>query len=114
MRLKSILIATALSVFTWGLAFGAAMEDIIYRGDTASDEVIFHGDKHLKRGIKCDECHNKEMFPHKKKGATIITMKAIKQGKLCGKCHNGTRAFGIDHHCDRCHPKKGPDTLIYD
>jgi c(7)-type cytochrome triheme protein len=114
MKSKIIWIVTALLVSVWGLASGAAMQDIIYKGDKASDEAIFHGDSHLKRGFKCDDCHNKEMFPKKEKGATVITMKAIQQGKLCGKCHNGKIAFGIDHHCDRCHPKKGPDTLIYD
>jgi|APIni6443716594_1056825.scaffolds.fasta_scaffold373062_2 c(7)-type cytochrome triheme protein len=114
MRTQLLWILVAVSISVCGIAYGAAMQDIIYKGDKASDEVIFHGDQHLKRGFKCNDCHNKEMFPEKKKGATVITMKAIQQGKLCGKCHNGKIAFGIDHHCDRCHPKKGPDTLIYD
>jgi c(7)-type cytochrome triheme protein len=114
MRLKTIRLLSVLPVLVYGLAYGASMQDIIYKGDKASDEAIFHGDKHLKRGFKCEDCHNKEMFPKKERGATLITMKAIQQGKLCGKCHNGKIAFGIDHHCDRCHPRKGPDTLIYD
>jgi c(7)-type cytochrome triheme protein len=114
MRPKLIRILIAFSVLVYGLAYGAAMQDIIYQGDKASDEATFHGDQHLKRCLKCDDCHNKEMFPKKEKGATVITMKAIQQGRLCGKCHNGKIAFGIDHHCDRCHPRKGPDTLIYD
>ena len=114
MRPKLIWLLTVLSFLVSGLAYGAAMQDIIYQGDTATDEAIFHGDKHLKRGLKCVDCHNKGMFPKKKKGATLVTMKDIQQGKFCGKCHNGKTAFGIDHHCDRCHPKKGPDTLIYD
>ena len=114
MKTNVICIVTMLLVTMCGLAYGGAMQDIIYQGDTATDEAIFHGDKHLKRGFKCDDCHNKSMFPKKEKGATVITMKDIQQGKLCGKCHNGKLAFGIDHHCDRCHPKKGPDTKIYD
>jgi len=114
MRPKFIWLLTVVSFLVSGLAYGAAMQDIIYQGDTATDEAIFHGDKHLKRGLKCVDCHNKGMFPKKKKGATVVTMKDIQQGKFCGKCHNGKTAFGIDHHCDRCHPKKGPDTLIYD
>jgi c(7)-type cytochrome triheme protein len=114
MRSKVIWMVAAFPVFTVGLAYGAPMHDIIYQGHTASDEAVFHGDKHLKRGITCEECHNREMFPKKKKGATIVTMKAIREGKLCGKCHNGKVAFGIDHKCDKCHPKKGPDTVIYD
>jgi len=114
MKSKLIWLLTVVSFLVSGLAYGAAMQDIIYQGDTATDEAIFHGDKHLKRGLKCVDCHNKGMFPKKKKGATVVTMKDIQQGKFCGKCHNGKTAFGIDHHCDRCHPKKGPDTLIYD
>ena len=114
--MRSILVwmLTVVSVVVCGLAYGAAMQDIIYQGDKASDEAIFHGDKHLKRGFTCNDCHNREMFQQKKKGATVVTMKAIQQGKLCGKCHNGKIAFGIDHHCDRCHPRKGADTRIYD
>lgn len=114
MRLKLICIVTMFLALVCGFGYGASMQDIIYQGDKASDEAIFHGDKHLKRGLKCEDCHNKGMFPKKEKGATVITMKAIQQGKLCGKCHNGKIAFGIDHHCDRCHARKGPDTLIYD
>ena len=61
------------TVLSSGLVFGAAMQDIIYQGDKATDEVVFHGDQHLKRGFKCDDCHNKGMFPEKKKGATVIS-----------------------------------------
>jgi len=114
MKRTVIGILMAVTVLSSALVYGAAMQDIIYQGDTASDEVLFHGDQHLKRGFKCDDCHNKEMFPEKKKGATVITMKAIQQGKLCRKCHNGKVAFGIDHQCNRSKKKKGADTVIYD
>ena len=55
--------------------FGATMQDLIYQGATANDMAIFHGKGHLERGIKCAECHNKDVFPEKKFGAVKVTMK---------------------------------------
>ncbi len=94
--------------------FGAAMQDLLYQGTTANNMAVFHGDKHLKQGIKCTECHNKEIFPEKKFGAAKITMKSIAAGKHCGACHNGTRAFAVTGKCNLCHPIKSGDMVIYD
>ena len=94
--------------------FGATMQDLIYQGATANDMAIFHGKGHLERGIKCAECHNKDVFPEKKFGAVKITMKTIAQGKHCGVCHNVKRAFGVTGNCSRCHPIKSGDMVIYD
>ena len=67
--------------------------------------VEFSGKVHKDAGIKCKECHNKEMFPKMKQGTVEITMKEIYAGGLCGKCHNGTRAFAAKKSCKRCHVK---------
>lgn len=101
-------------VMTAAGVFGAAMQDLLYQGTTANDMAIFHGEKHLKQGLKCADCHNRDIFPEKKFGAAKITMKTIAQGKHCGACHNGKRAFGITGTCNRCHPIKSPDMVIYD
>ncbi|MEA3544947.1 MAG: c(7)-type cytochrome triheme domain-containing protein [Thermodesulfobacteriota bacterium] len=68
--------------------------------------VEFSGKVHKDAGFKCKECHNKEMFPKMKQGTVDITMKQIYAGDLCGKCHNGTRAFAAKKSCNRCHVKK--------
>jgi c(7)-type cytochrome triheme protein len=51
---------------------------------------------------RCDACHNR--WFKMKLGASNITMEAIGEGKQCGACHNGERAFGIGFGtCNRCH-----------
>lgn len=67
--------------------------------------VEFSGTIHKNAGVSCKECHNKDMFPKMKKGTVEITMKRIYAGELCGKCHNGTRAFEAKKSCNRCHVK---------
>jgi len=51
---------------------------------------------------RCDACHIR-LF-EMKRGATEITMKLMNEGKSCGVCHNGDKAFqiGLDS-CERCH-----------
>lgn len=73
--------------------------------DSPMGTVIFSGEEHQEAGIKCMECHNKDMFPKMKKGTVHITMEQIYAGKLCGACHNGTRAFDAKANCNRCHKK---------
>jgi c(7)-type cytochrome triheme protein len=51
---------------------------------------------------RCDACHD-SLF-EMKRGATPVTMDLMKEGKVCGACHNGERAFYVDFkNCHRCH-----------
>ena len=68
--------------------------------------VTFDGTIHKEAGVKCKECHNKDMFPKMKQGTVKIVMDDIYAGKLCGVCHNGGRAFDAKSNCNRCHVKK--------
>ncbi len=68
-------------------------------------KVTFSGKVHAEAGAKCKECHNKETFPKMKQGTVTIKMSAIYAGELCGKCHNGERAFSAKGNCNRCHKK---------
>jgi c(7)-type cytochrome triheme protein len=40
-----------------------------------------------------------------KKGATKLSMDSMGEGKTCGSCHDGKRAFGVmdGEQCDTCH-----------
>jgi c(7)-type cytochrome triheme protein len=69
--------------------------------------VTFDGTVHAKRGLHCDACHIAGLF-QTKKGADKMTMAAMKQGKFCGFCHNGKKAFAIgdNANCKRCHQTK--------
>jgi c(7)-type cytochrome triheme protein len=68
--------------------------------------VIFSGQVHKDAGVECSECHNPELFPKMKQGTVSISMAQIYDGKLCGSCHNGQRAFEAKSNCQRCHVKK--------
>ena len=65
--------------------------------------VIFDGEKHKQAGATCKECHTDGMFPVMKQGTVKITMAEIYDGKLCGACHNGKKAFEAKANCQRCH-----------
>jgi c(7)-type cytochrome triheme protein len=51
---------------------------------------------------RCDACHD-SLF-EMKHGVTPVSMDLMKQGKVCGACHNGKLAFNSDFkNCNRCH-----------
>jgi len=68
-------------------------------------KVTFSGEEHAEAGIKCMECHNPEMFPKMKQGTVEIKMEKIYAGELCGKCHDGKRAFEAKKNCAKCHKR---------
>lgn len=69
-------------------------------------DVIFPHSVHTY-WLGCKNCHPKIFNP--KLGANPMSMKAIWEGRYCGKCH-GSVAFplGPDENCRRCHslPKR--------
>ncbi|WP_268898838.1 cytochrome c3 family protein [Geomesophilobacter sediminis] len=68
---------------------------------TPMGQVVFKGENH--KALKCSECHPK-IFKMKK-GSTVMKMADINQGKYCGECHNGKRAFKPAGNCAKCHKK---------
>ena len=72
----------------------------------AAGTVTFDGTKH--KVFSCDICHTAGLF-QTRKGGDKMTMAVMKEGKFCGFCHNGKKAFamGDNANCKRCHqPKK--------
>jgi c(7)-type cytochrome triheme protein len=70
---------------------------------TSMGTVVFKGDDHAGKGLKCTECHSK-IFKMKK-GSTVMHMADINAGKYCGECHNGKKAFKPAGNCAKCHKK---------
>ena len=72
-------------------------------------KVIFDGKAHADKGLKCADCHTKPKLFEMKKGGDKITMAAMNEGKFCGTCHNGTKAFSVKDAagCAKCHKKGG-------
>jgi len=66
--------------------------------------VMFSHDNHVGAvGMKCTECHD-SLFVTKEKHKKA-TMAQMKQGKSCGACHNGKKAFDVKGSCNTCHKK---------
>ena len=106
MSLKKTALLALLIVFVAGIAMAVPPGKQIVFDASPMGNVVFDGTIHNKAAGSCMVCHNKDVFPEMKKGAVKITMAKIYEGKLCGICHNGTKAFDAKGNCNRCHQKK--------
>lgn len=68
-------------------------------------KVTFSGKAHADKGLQCADCHSKPKLFEMKKGGDKITMAAINEGKFCGTCHDGKKAFSAKGaaSCVKCH-----------
>lgn len=75
--------------------------------DTLIGKVVFNGKSHYDAGVKCLDCHSK-IFKMTKGPQVRMKMADINEGKYCGKCHNGTKAFAATDasKCVLCHKGK--------
>lgn len=83
----------------------AAPGDLVFeRKEGASQGIppsIFPHWVHRIR-YRCSVCH--PAIFEMQAGASEITMNKIKQGEVCGRCHNGNIAFNVEfQNCTRCH-----------
>ena len=104
MRILVVAVAAAIITVFAGTALAVPPGKTLEWSSPAG-KVIFDGSVHAEKGLKCGDCHTK-IF-RMKKGADKITMEDINQGKFCGACHNGEKAFkaGDAASCGRCHKK---------
>ncbi len=96
-----VIVTLVLSASAFAVPSGKTLE---FDGKGAG-KVTFTGEAHAKAGLKCADCHP-GIFKMKK-DADPITMKDINEGKFCGTCHNGTKAFSAKDaaNCSKCHQK---------
>lgn len=92
------LVALAAATQAMAVSAGKSVE-----WDTSMGKVVFKGDDHVGKGLKCNECHTK-IFKMKK-GSAVMKMADINAGKFCGECHDGKRAFKSAGNCAKCHKK---------
>lgn len=104
LRLTAIISMITLYGFSTGTE-ALEIKDQTFTTENAG-KVIFSHTKHLKKknakspNISCKACHNDNM----KKGVHY-TMAQMDQGKSCGLCHNGRKAFALAK-CTACHKVK--------
>ncbi|ADY73353.1 hypothetical protein Dester_0706 [Desulfurobacterium thermolithotrophum DSM 11699] len=93
-------------LFIFGCFEGGVLnKDLVFKNKNG--DVVFSHVYHVKAAKQhCSYCHPK-IF-HKKFGKDKFSMHDIWQGKYCGVCHNGSKAFDAKNpkNCLRCHKQK--------
>lgn len=75
--------------------------DILFKVKNMGD-VTFSHDLHVASfGMKCTNCHD-ATFTTKEKHKHV-TMADMENGKSCGTCHDGKKAFDVKSNCNKCH-----------
>lgn len=71
---------------------------------TKGGNVTFSHDNHVAgAGLNCTDCHDSLYVTKEKHKAA--SMSQMQNGKSCGACHNGEKAFDVKANCDNCHKK---------
>ncbi len=102
-----VAVAVASLALVWTACYAAEYGDVAFkRKAEGMDDIppaIFPHWVHRMQ-FKCSACHD-ELFKMQS-GANDVTMDDINEGKSCGVCHNGKKAFesNVDT-CLRCHYK---------
>lgn len=102
--MRTLLSATLALFFLLGAGTVSAVPpgmDVTW--ETPMGAVTFSGQTHMDAGAQCDDCHT-GLF-EQTKGTAKMTMAEMNEGKWCGTCHNGDKAFGTEdpNHCMTCH-----------
>jgi len=106
MKKVFVLAIAVVVVFAFSMtAFAVPSGKTVEFTPAGAGKVVFDGKVHADKGLKCADCHPATF--KMKKGADAITMKDINDGKFCGTCHNGTKAFSAKEpaNCAKCHQK---------
>ena len=106
MKFRATAIMSIITLCGWSIVTEALeINDATFSTENAG-KVVFRHSTHLKKknakspNISCKSCHNDNM----KKGAHY-TMAQMENGKSCGQCHNGKKAFELAK-CTVCHKVK--------
>ncbi|MDA8099957.1 MAG: cytochrome c3 family protein [Nitrospiraceae bacterium] len=104
--MKKIFVYAVIVVVSLAMATAAmaSMKPVEFAGGGAG-KVTFDNKVHMGKGLKCTDCH--DAIFKKKVGGNPMKMKDINEGKFCGACHNGTKAFKASDpaNCGKCHKK---------
>ena len=101
---SAIIMLAALALGASG-ASALEIKDVAYQTEGAG-KVVFSHQAHLKKktaksaNVSCKACHATPRDAKKKH-----TMADMEQGKSCGKCHDGRKAFSVSK-CTACHKVK--------
>lgn len=63
--------------------------------------VHFSHKAHMEMSFTCTDCHDAVYKPGK--GNPKVSMSKMEEGKSCGACHDGKKAFTVKASCATCH-----------
>jgi c(7)-type cytochrome triheme protein len=101
----SLLVAIVVGLHVSRDSFAEVGDVVMKRGVAEGDEVPVSYFPHWihRMQYKCSACHD-ELFKMKAGAAANITMDSFLEGKACGACHDGKKAFESNFDtCPRCH-----------
>ncbi len=106
-RWPSVVLAAILVGMASGVAAAPPGQDVQWT--TPMGVVTFSGQAHADAGSQCTECHDMAgggggTF-QMKQGTAKQKMAEMNEGKGCGTCHNGEKAFSTADaaNCAKCH-----------
>lgn len=104
MRITVLLVTLIVAVAFVGSAFAVPAGKTVEFAGGAQGKVVFDGKIHAEKGSKCNDCHTK-IF-QMKKGSFKMSKDEHGNGKFCGSCHDGKKAFAqTAENCGKCHKK---------
>jgi c(7)-type cytochrome triheme protein len=104
MKSRALLIVLLLIVLPTSLYARWITDQVVYPVDATGPTAFSHFNHLDAVGQNCPSCHNSIFHIVAAKNPTF-SMKEMKQGKSCGACHNGRRAFSVND-CSSCHPTR--------
>lgn len=104
MRPLQFFLILAIMVAFAGSGFAVSSGKTVEYAGGSAGKVLFDEKTHGDKGLKCTDSHTR-VFPMKK--GTKITMVEMNEGRNCGACHNGQKAFKLSEqaNCEKCHKK---------
>ena len=99
---KALLGVAAACLLVTSAAWGKVGGGDITFSVKGADDVVYSHELHVtKAGQKCSDCHYK-IFKMAKLQQQA-TMADMQNGRSCGACHNGHKAFDVKANCIKCH-----------
>ncbi len=91
---------------------GQAGKEIVFNRVVPDFPVTFSHAAHVgDHNLPCADCHT-ALFPMQKSDIAIM-MADFKDGKVCGACHSGGKAFGPANNCTLCHELATDEAIDY-
>ncbi|MBW2690757.1 MAG: cytochrome c3 family protein [Deltaproteobacteria bacterium] len=105
MTRRWMILTVLLMVALPSVLYGRWIKDKVYLQTDSVGKVEFSHYTHMEMesiGKNCPTCHN-DVYHIVTKKNPAFTMAQMEDGKACGFCHDGKKAFSVSGDCTTCH-----------